>query len=367
MVDMVEGALSGKRVLLTGHTGFKGSWMVYCLSRLGAEVLGYSLAPAERSLYPKIDGDALCTSIIADVCEAETLATAVEGFQPEIVLHFAALSLVRESYRAPLETFATNVIGTANLLEALKGVQGPCAVVVVTTDKVYENKEWDYPYRETDALGGHDPYSSSKACTEIVAASYRKAFFDLSRLDEHGIAIATARAGNVIGGGDWNNEHLVPDIITALSDNEVLQIRSPRAIRPWQHVLEPLFGYLLLAARLSESPTEVSRAWNFGPDLTDNVTVESFVQRAIAQWGDGRYEATPADQQMHEATLLKLDISATKNRLGWVPCFTVDDAITYTVEWYRDFLDNPSRVMELMDRDFGRYVQAAACSEERDV
>ena len=354
----IESEYKGKKVFLTGHTGYKGSWLIYCLRQMGAEVLGYSLEPEDHSLYLKIQGDALCDSQIADILDFSALKKTLAEFQPDYVFHLAAQSLVRESYRYPQDTFNINIIGTVNLLEAVKSVNSQCTVIVVTTDKVYENMEWIHPYRESDQLGGHDPYSSSKACAEIVSESYRNSFFNPSCYVEHQTAVATARAGNVIGGGDWNKDHLVPDIINALSQDGVVQIRSPQAVRPWQHVLEPIFGYLQLGIALKNQPQQFSSAWNFGPELADNVTVESFVQRVIRIWGQGRYKAAPENADLHEATLLRLDISKAASLLHWKPLFTVDQAIKYTVEWYRDYLQDPATVMDLMARDLQHYLSA---------
>ncbi|MGV6816467.1 MAG: CDP-glucose 4,6-dehydratase [Thiotrichales bacterium] len=347
-----------KRIFLTGHTGFKGGWLLYTLAQFGAQVRGYALPPVERSLYERIDGDQFCDSMLADVRDAARLQEAVEDFQPDYIFHFAAQTLVRESYYNPLDTFSTNVMGTANLLNAVRSVSGQCTVVVITSDKVYENQEWIYPYRETDQLGGFDPYSASKSCADLAVNSFRRSYFNLSDYDTHQTAIATARAGNVIGGGDWNTDQLVPDIVDALHLGVPVKIRSPNAVRPWQHVLEAIFGYLKLASALREHPNKFSEAFNFGPDVAENVSVEAFVKQAIRVWGHGDYEANPATANLHEATLLRLDSSKAQTFLGWYPVFNADQAIARTIEWYRDLLRAPDSALELMERDFKAYTAA---------
>lgn len=359
-VEAIADEFRDKRVFLTGHTGFKGSWLIYKLAKFGAVVQGYSLPPVSRSLYEKINGDRFCESTIADIRDAARLREAVEAFQPDYIFHFAAQTLVRESYYTPLDTFSSNVIGTANLLDATRSVWGQCTVVAITSDKVYENQEWVHPYRETDQLGGFDPYSASKACAELAINSYRRSFFNLSDYDAHQTAIATARAGNVIGGGDWNTDQLVPDIVDALDSGVPVQIRSPNAVRPWQHVLEANFGYLRLAIALRHQPGKFSEAFNFGPDVSENVSVESFVQKAIQVWGEGDYIANPVMANLHEATLLRLDSSKAQTFLEWQPVFNANQAIARTIEWYRDLLQSPDIALELMERDFQAYTNAMA-------
>lgn len=359
-VQAIAKEFRDKRVFLTGHTGFKGAWLIYILEKLGAMVQGYSRPPVNRSLYEKMNGDRFCESIIADTRDAEHLREAVQSYQPNYIFHFAAQTLVRESYYAPLDTFSTNIMGTANLLDAIRSVRGQCTVVIITSDKVYENQEWLHPYRETDQLGGFDPYSASKACTELVVNSFRRSFFNPSVYDSHQTAIAAARAGNVIGGGDWNTDQLVPDIVDALHAGDLVHIRSPNAVRPWQHVLEANFGYLMLAAALRKQPSKFSDAFNFGPDVSENVSVESFVQKAIEVWGEGDYTADPAPANLHEATLLRLDSSKAQALLGWQPVFGADQAIARTIEWYKDLLQNRGSALELMERDFKAYTNALA-------
>ena len=327
-----------KRVFLTGHTGFKGSWMALWLQRLGARVFGYSLAPpTDPSLYvgAKV-ADGMEASTEADVRDQATLQKALSEADPEIVIHMAAQSLVHEGYRRPLETFATNIMGTANLLEAARHSNAR-AVVSVTTDKCYQNNEWDWGYRETDRLGGKDPYSGSKACAELVTAAYRASYFGRGA-GSAAAAIATARAGNVIGGGDWSADRLIPDLVRGILEDEPVAIRQPDAVRPWQHVLEPVRGYLQLARRLSEDGPEYDTAWNFGPDDRDCRTVRWVADRIVELWGDSaRWEL---DSVVHppEATFLRLDCSKAGNRLDWRPRLPLDEALRWTVDWYRAHL-----------------------------
>lgn len=321
----------GRRVLVTGHTGFKGSWLCLWLASLGAEVHGYALSPPTNPALFDVAkvGDLLAASEIADVRDCESLSAAVGRARPEIVFHLAAQPLVRYSYRAPVETYAVNVMGTVHLLEAVR--QNDCvrAVVSVTTDKCYENREWSWGYRENEPLGGHDPYSSSKACAELVSAAYRTSFLAESR-----VALATARAGNVIGGGDWAADRLLPDFLRALDAGETLTIRSPGAIRPWQHVLEPLSGYLALAEALVESGTQAAEAWNFGPVDDDARPVGWILDHLAARVPELRWHCDSAPQP-HEANYLKLDSSKARARLGWAPRWRLDKALDMTVAWHR--------------------------------
>lgn len=325
-----------KKVFVTGHTGFKGSWMIQWLSMLGAEIKGYALAPPQDiDLYNTIQGDTLCDSIIANIMDFQRLQKEVEDFQPDIIFHMAAQPLVRYSYQEPLETFNTNVIGTANILETLKSVRKTCACVVITTDKVYENKEWHYPYRESDRLGGYDPYSASKACAELVVSSYRNSFFHPSQYSVHQKSIASARAGNVIGGGDWSENRIIPDIIRSLQSDTPIVLRNPSSIRPWQHVLEPVGGYIQLAEKLYHSPEVYGHSWNFGPEDTDTYTVEELTKLGIKLWGNGSYESQVDVHAPHEAKLLKLDISQAKNELHWKPKLNSEKAIEWTIDFYK--------------------------------
>ncbi len=326
---------AGRRVFLTGHSGFKGGWLGLWLSELGAEVYGYSLAPqTQPALHQSIRLAECLAGEFADIRDAEQLRRSLQAFRPEVVLHLAAQPLVRESYRTPADTYATNVIGTLNLLEAVRQCDTVRAVLVVTSDKCYENREWLWPYREQDALGGHDPYSSSKACAELLCASWRDSF-----LRERGVALATARAGNVIGGGDWSADRLLPDILRAWDAGESLTLRYPGAVRPWQHVLDPLHGYLLLAQALVEQGQAVAQAWNFGPDSEGTATVGEVVQAMAEQWsGDARWAVESLDQP-HEAGLLTLDSSRARQLLGWRPSWGLPQALQRTLDWHRAWRD----------------------------
>lgn len=329
-------SFKGKKVFVTGHTGFKGSWLVAWLHLLGADVKGYALAAEhERGSYNIIGGDSLCDSIIADIRDEERLSAEINTFLPDFVFHLAAQPLVRLSYTKPTETFDVNVVGTANLLNAIRSIKKSCAVVIVTTDKVYENKEWPHPYREVDELGGYDPYSASKACTEIVVNSFRQSFYNLENLSEKGKFLATARAGNVIGGGDWSEDRIIPDIIRSLESGKTIPVRSPNAIRPWQHVLEPLYGYLSLAAGLIANPLKFSGAYNFGPYPNDFLPVLKLVEQSIKIWGAGGFETPDTTDQPHEAGILKLDISKAIDQLHWVPKLNSSQAIEWTMDWYK--------------------------------
>ena len=322
----------GRRVLLTGHTGFKGSWLALWLSELGAEVTGVALAPDTAPCH----WDLLALDINEhrlDIRDEGALARIVADTQPEIVLHLAAQPLVRRSYREPLATWSTNVMGTANLLDACRHTSSVRAIVVVTSDKCYENQEWSRGYRETDRLGGHDPYSASKAATELVAGSYRDAFFHKPDAP----LLATARAGNVIGGGDWAEDRLIPDLVRAIAAKTELEIRSPQATRPWQHVLESLSGYLLLGQKLLERQAEYAAGWNFGPGPEANCSVAEVLARLNAHWPELAWQTSNAPQP-HEANLLYLDSTKAHAQLAWTPVWSLDDALTATADWYRAYL-----------------------------
>lgn len=327
-----------KKVFLTGHTGFKGSWLSLWLARLGARVTGYALAPpTDPSLFELARVGELVDSLVSDVRDAERLARTMKEVSPDIVIHMAAQPLVRDSYKIPAETYATNVMGTVHLLDAVRGCSSVKAVVNVTTDKCYENREWVWGYRENEPMGGFDPYSNSKACSELVTSAYRSSFFNPARYAEHGVGLASARAGNVIGGGDWATDRLIPDCIRALLAGETVHIRNPHAVRPWQHVLEPLSGYLTLAQRLFESGTEYAEAWNFGPADADSRPVEWIVQRLYSQWGGGSTYKIDAGDHPHEAHYLKLDCSKARTRLGWRPRWDLEQALIYILEWVRAY------------------------------
>ena len=320
----------GKRVLLTGHTGFKGGWLALWLQGLGAHVTGIALPPdSTPNLFQLARvGDGM-EGRFADIRDAASLSAIIRPARPEIVLHLAAQPLVRASYREPLETFATNVMGTAHVLNALRGVDSLRVAVMVTTDKVYQNREWPYPYRESDALGGHDPYSASKAASEIVIACYRDAF-----LATQGVAVASARAGNVIGGGDWSQDRLIPDAVRAWQSGQVLAIRRPQSIRPWQHVLEPLAGYLTLARKLWDEPA-LAGAYNFGPQSGEAATVRDVVELARSAYGGGEVHFGDDSAGPHEAGWLALETAKARNALGLVPKWALAEAVNRTMAWYR--------------------------------
>lgn len=320
----------GKRVFLTGHTGFKGGWLSLWLSEMGAEVHCYALAPATDPSFHDVTGlgDRLASSTIADIRDASRLQSALLAAAPEIVLHLAAQPLVRYSYVAPVETYEVNVMGTVNLLEAIRQASSVKAVLNVTTDKCYENREWSKPYTEDEALGGYDPYSSSKACSELVTSAYRRSF-----LEAREIAIGSARAGNVIGGGDWSADRLVPDFLRAIDSGQELRIRYPQAIRPWQHVLEPLSGYLQLAEKLYVENAAFAEAWNFGPEDADARPVQWIADNLCSRIPGASWRREETTQP-HEAGTLKLDSSKAKQRLGWRPRWNLEQALAHTVDWH---------------------------------
>ncbi len=341
----------GKRVFLTGHTGFKGPWLSLWLGLLGADVRGYALEPpTDPSLFELVRAGEVVDSVLGDVRDPVALRRALVGYRPDVVLHLAAQSLVRRSYDDPLETISTNVLGAAHLLDAVRAVPTVQAVVVVTSDKCYENREWLWAYREDETLGGHDPYSASKACAEIVARSFRLSFLERRA----GVPVATARAGNVIGGGDWSEDRLVPDVVRALLRDERPEIRAPSATRPWQHVLEPISGYLALAEHLAAGDPEAAGAWNFGPPDDDAKPVGWIVETVERLWGGpSGWEPQPGEHP-HESTFLKLDASKAKARLGWRPRLRVDEALAWVVEWYLGYRDGAD-LRALTEAQIARY------------
>lgn len=330
----------GKKVLVTGHTGFKGSWLSLWLQDLGASVCGYSLPPPTTpSLFELACVADGMSTVYGDVRDFEKLRACVAKFQPDIIFHLAAQSLVRYSYANPIETYTTNVIGTVNLLEAVRQSPSARAVVNVTSDKCYENRELERGYHEQDPMGGHDPYSSSKGCAELVTAAYRNSYFGADADKSHGVALASARAGNVIGGGDWATDRLVPDVMMAFMANRPVTLRNPESIRPWQHVLEPLNGYLTLAERLWESGPAYAEPWNFGPDTKDIRPVSWVVQRLAERWGDSARWGLDGEQHPHETRCLKLDCAKVASKLNCPPKLGLETALEWVVEWYRAYQD----------------------------
>lgn len=351
-MPIFEGFFRGRRILITGHTGFKGSWLSLWLNRLGADISGISLEPAtEPSLASMLGIESLCEHHICDIRDPVALSVLVQRAKPEIVFHLAAQPLVRVSYRQPLDTFSTNIMGTANLLEALRKVDSVKSVVMVTTDKVYQNKEWLYPYREHDRLGGYDPYSASKAASELVIDSYKASF-----LADNGVAIATARAGNVIGGGDWSEERLIPDAVRAWQNQQAIEIRSPEATRPWQHVLEPLFGYMQLAKILYAQP-ELAGAFNFGPNEHEAATVREVIDIARKVYGAGEVTYQDSVDSLHEAGLLMLDTSKSVNLLKNQPVWSLNQTIQRTFDWYLA-VNQGQAAMDLCAADIEAYETA---------
>ncbi len=329
---------SKKKVFITGHTGFKGGWLVALLHSLGAKLKGFALEPdrLNDTIFNSIEPLNVIENVFADIRDKKKLSREIEVFQPDFIFHLAAQPLVRSAYEIPAETFDVNVTGTANVLESIIDLKKKCAVILITTDKVYKNKEKDILYKEDDVLGGHDPYSASKACAEFVIKSFRDSFFNVDNIDKHQKALASARAGNVIGGGDWSKDRIFPDIMRAVQENKFIELRNPASIRPWQHVLEPLTGYLLLAGMLNENPKKFSGAYNFGPYPEDHVTVQQLVELVLTKWErEGEWNNIGNELQPHEAHLLKLDISKAETELNWHPKLNANEAIEWTIEWYK--------------------------------
>lgn len=352
---MNPGFWHGKHVFLTGHTGFKGSWLSLWLQQLGANLTGYALNPPSPSnLFDVVRVGEGMRSIIADVRDLDTLVKTMRAAKPDIVIHMAAQPLVRYSYIAPVQTYATNVMGTVHLLEAVRLSGTVRAVVNITSDKCYENKEWPWGYRENESMGGYDPYSNSKGCAELVVSAYRSSYFNPANFADHGVALATARAGNVIGGGDWAEDRLIPDIMRAIMRGQPVNIRSPHAIRPWQHVLEPLSGYLILAQKLYEEGSAYAEGWNFGPNDEDAKPVSWIVDHLTKIWGEGASWVLEEGEHPHEAHYLKLDCSKAKARLDWQPRWRLDETLVKIVTWHKAYQEN-SNMSEITLKQIADY------------
>jgi CDP-glucose 4,6-dehydratase len=330
----------GRRVFLTGHTGFKGGWLALWLACRGAEIRGYALdPPTEPNLFTAASVATVLDDTRGDTRDYARLESSMVEFGPEVVFHLAAMPILRRSYIEPLRTYSTNVMGTVHLLEAVRKTPSVHAVVCITSDKCYQNQEWIWPYRETDPLGGFDPYSSSKACAEMVCAAYRSSFFPVNRLHEHRVALATTRAGNVVGGGDWSEDRLIPDLIRGFQSGQPVLIRQPKSVRPWQHVLEPLHGYMLLAEKLLEQPSKYCAAFNIGPNDEDVWPVERIATKLAEMWGEGAAWIRDSVPSVHEDHSLRLDSSRARRELGWQPRLNMESTLQWIVNWYRDWLE----------------------------
>ncbi len=349
-----------KKVLVTGHTGFIGSWLSLWLVEIGAEVIGYSLEPPTKPSLFNVLGlkDKISSHVIGDVRDEKHLSSVMKRCQPEFVYHLAAQSLVRTSYKEPKLTYETNVMGTINVLETIRTVGGVKVCIIFTSDKCYENKEWVYGYRENDPMGGYDPYSSSKGCAELTISAYRQSFFNPKEFNKHGVAVASIRAGNVIGGGDWQKDRLFPDCIKALGKGKRIILRNPQAIRPWQYVLEPVSGYLWLGALMYQNGIAYSDAWNFGPAHGEIVSVEQATNLIIKHWGKGSYSVDTSEQP-HEARLLKLDCSKIHAMLNWQSIYDIHLAIEKTVRWYKDYYHKKEDMYDTSLKDIGEYIKKA--------
>ncbi len=372
-MDLREGAVEdvvnpwrGRRVFLTGHTGFKGGWLALCLARQGARIRGYALEPpTEPSLFTAASVGAVLDDVRGDIRDFAKLESAMREFGPEVVFHLAAQPILRRSYVDPLGTYATNVMGTAHVLEAVRKTASVRAVVSITSDKCYENQEWIWPYRESDRLGGFDPYSSSKACAEMVCSAYRNSFFPVERLHEHRVALATARAGNVIGGGDWSEDRLIPDLIRGFQAGRPAPIRHPKAVRPWQHVLEPAKGYMRLAEKLLDAPSQFGSSFNFGPNDEDAWPVERIATRLAEMWGEGAGWKRDTAPGVHEAHTLMLDSSKARRQLGWRPLLGIEANLEWTLKWYREWHAGADMNRATLEQiDHFEQLAHASCSAE---
>lgn len=360
MILQLKDFYQGKKVFVTGHTGFKGSWLCLWLKEMGAEVTAFSLPPEGVSMFELINLKQDVNSIFGDICHQKELTKAIKDAKPEIVIHMAAQALVRKSYREPLLTYQTNVIGTINLFEAVRKVGTVKSIVNITTDKCYENKELNVTFREDDKLGGHDPYSSSKACAEIVTSCWSDSFFAKDK-----IYLASARAGNVIGGGDFSEDRVIPDIIRAIESNNKVTLRSPNSTRPWQHVLEPLAGYLILAMKLFEEGKNFVGAYNFGPDKESIITVEDITKNFIKNIGQGSYQIIP-DPNLYEAKTLRLDNNKAKEKLNWQPVLNFNKTIEYTGDWYKIYLNDKKYLRKFTLKQINQYIQSGNHDQSKD-
>jgi CDP-glucose 4,6-dehydratase len=355
MPESLSGFYRGKKVLVTGHTGFKGGWLALWLRLMEAQVIGLALPPQTKpSLFESASVDKDIRSCLGDIRDQKVVVRVFAEHRPEIVIHNAAQPLVRRSYRDPIETYATNVMGTVHVLDAARQTSSVRSVLVVTSDKCYENREWSQAYVEENALGGHDPYSSSKACAELVTAAYRRSFFTAQQR----VSVASARAGNVIGGGDWSDDRLIPDIVKGLTSNLPVVIRRPDSVRPWQHVLEPLRGYLTLARLLWERGQEFASSWNFGPRDQDTITVEKLANLFVKGWGSGEMTIQPDTFAPHEAQILRLNCSKSRLKLGWQPVLSLAQGLELTVDWYRRFYQNPAVARSVTEEQIKGYMRA---------
>jgi len=354
-IDTVLSNYQGKKVLITGHTGFKGSWLSIWLHSLGAKVVGVALDPKnELDNFSLADTSSILKDLRLDIRDKEAIIQLFKDEKPEFVFHMAAQPLVLESYEFPLETFEVNTLGTANILEAIRLTNSVKTAIFITTDKVYENKEWIWPYREDERMGGYDPYSASKGACELIISSYRNSFFNPKNYSKHGKSIASVRAGNVIGGGDWSENRIIPDCIKALEKGEHIDIRSPKSVRPWQHVLEPLGGYLLLGAKMMKQPIELAEAWNFGPEAGNVMNVGDLVEMVIGAYGKGNWNNLSDVNAQHEAKLLSLDINKAKYKLNWKPLLNAKETVDLTVDWYKKY--NSEDVLRLCTHQIDEYV-----------
>jgi CDP-glucose 4,6-dehydratase len=354
-----------RKVFITGHTGFKGAWLSLWLHHLGAEVVGYALEPPTTpNFFDLCNLSEIIKSIKGDVRNFDFLKKSLAANKPDIVFHMAAQSLVRQSYYDPIETYSTNVMGTVNLLEAIRQIEIIRAVVIVTSDKCYENREWVWGYRENEAMGGYDPYSSSKGSSELITAAYRQSYFSPDDYNQHKVGIASVRAGNIIGGGDWGKDRLIPDCIRSLADNKEILIRNPQAIRPWQDVFDPLRGYLLLAEKLYQNGDHYAQAWNFGPSEDNAIPVYKIVQLILKYWGGGSWKdvSNSESKQLHEARYLKLDCSKARAELGWESIINIEESIKWTCEWYMKYYNNKIPMRDFSLGRLNRYLKLRTSS-----